>query len=135
MQGFRVFVFSSRIDHILLPHCSKNIPAILPHIDVFHSFSCLKKTTCFFAFYLSQTIFDIPHMAWGSELAKTPHDKSSIFAWRSAAISLGVLLFYSVPFLPVFESRDITPQRKKPQSQTPTSRLSAMMRFAFLGPH
>ena len=38
MQGFRVFVFSSRIDHILLPHCSTNIPAILPQIGVFHLF-------------------------------------------------------------------------------------------------
>ena len=51
MKGFRVFVFSSRIDHILLPHCSKNIPAILPLIGVFHLFRVSKKHL-FFDFYL-----------------------------------------------------------------------------------
>ena len=47
MQGFRVFVFSSRIDHILLPHCSKNIPAILPQIGVFHLFRVSQKPLVF----------------------------------------------------------------------------------------
>ncbi|MDB9953561.1 MFS transporter [Porticoccaceae bacterium] len=64
---------------------------------------------CFFTFYLSQTLFDIPHMAWGSELAKTSDEKNSIFAWRSAALYFGALLFYCVPFLPVFKTREITP--------------------------
>jgi Na+/melibiose symporter-like transporter len=63
----------------------------------------------FFIFYLSQTLFEIPHYAWGSELAKTSEEKSSIFAWRSAFAYLGSLSFYGVPFLPVFDTHEITP--------------------------
>ena len=63
----------------------------------------------FFTFYFSQTLFDIPHMAWGSELASTANETNSIFSWRVVAINVGVMLFYCIPFLPVFETREITP--------------------------
>ena len=52
MQGFRVFVFSSRIDHILLPHCSKKYPRDFTAYWCFSPFSCLKKPLVFVAFYL-----------------------------------------------------------------------------------
>ena len=61
-------------------------------------------------FYLSMTIFEIPHMAWGVELASTPAERNSLFSWRVAAASTGAWLFYVVPLLPVFETNEITPQ-------------------------
>lgn len=64
---------------------------------------------CFLAFYLTHTFFEIPHLAWGSDLAKTSTEKNSLFAWRSVFLYFGSLLFYVVPFLPLFETREITP--------------------------
>ena len=63
-----------------------------------------------FLFYAAYTIFEIPHMAWASEIARSAEEKNRIFTLRSAANSLGILLFLVVPFLPIFETRDITPQ-------------------------
>ena len=64
----------------------------------------------FLLFYLCRTLFDIPHNAWGSELAKTGQEKSSIFAIRALSSYLGALLFFTVPLLPFFESTAITPE-------------------------
>ena len=63
-----------------------------------------------FAFYLTYTLFDIPHTAWASDISPSGKDKNRIFVIRSAAQTFSLLLFYLVPFLPVFETRDITPQ-------------------------
>ena len=68
---------------------------------------------CLFAFYLSYTIFEIPHQAWASELAVTADSKSVIFSLRNMAIYSGLGLFYCVPLLPFFETRDITPETLK----------------------
>jgi Na+/melibiose symporter-like transporter len=61
-------------------------------------------------FYLSMTIFEIPHLAWGAELTATPAERNSLFSWRAGAASIGGWLFYAVPLLPIFESNAITPQ-------------------------
>lgn len=63
-----------------------------------------------FAFYLTSTLFEVPHMAWASEISPSGQDKSRIFVIRSAAGIFSFLLFYLLPFLPIFETRDITPQ-------------------------
>ena len=63
-----------------------------------------------FAFYLAYTLFDIPHNAWASDLALTSDDKSIIFSFRSAAVFLGLVLFYMIPLLPFFKTQDITPE-------------------------
>ena len=60
-------------------------------------------------FYLAHTLFEIPHFAWASELAPSSKDKSTIYSFRSIGIFLGGSLFYLVPLLPVFETRDVTP--------------------------
>ena len=65
---------------------------------------------CFFAFYLSYTLFNIPHLAWASELAVTPAEKNSIFSWRVVMVVMGGLFFYLIPFLPFFETPEFTPQ-------------------------
>ncbi|MDB4077558.1 MFS transporter [Porticoccaceae bacterium] len=65
---------------------------------------------CYLAFYLSLTLFVIPHSAWGSELAKTGKEKSSLFALLALSNYIGAALFFSVPLLPWFETSEITPQ-------------------------
>lgn len=64
----------------------------------------------FLAFYLAFTLFDIPHITWGSQLAVTSEQKNTIYAWRTAAASLGMILFYALPLLPIFESKNFTPK-------------------------
>lgn len=70
-------------------------------------------TLCFMVFYLALTLFEIPHSAWASELARTSTDKARIFSYRSVAGLLGVAYFYLVPLLPFFETQDITPETLK----------------------
>ena len=61
------------------------------------------------AFYLGYTLFTIPHMARGSDLATNTQDKNSIFGIRAAMGYLGLLLFYAIPLLPFFDTTEITP--------------------------
>jgi Na+/melibiose symporter-like transporter len=85
------------------------VPVNLDTLDASTKVSELYFLLSFLAFYLGYTLFDIPHMAWGSELTTSANETNSIFAWRAVAINCGVILFYCIPFLPIFESRDITP--------------------------
>ena len=64
----------------------------------------------FLVFYLAWTLFEIPHLAWGSELAVNTQEKNTVFSLRALGYSLGALLFYAVPLLPIFESHSFTPQ-------------------------
>lgn len=65
------------------------------------------------AFYFSWTLFEIPHLAWASELAATSDEKVQIFSYRSIAGYMGLILFYTVPLLPIFETQAITPETLK----------------------
>ena len=67
----------------------------------------------FFLFYIAFTLFDIPHYAWGSDIASGGLDKSRAYSFRAAFGYLGLILFYSVPLLPVFDSQNITPETLK----------------------
>ena len=67
----------------------------------------------FIALYLAMTLFEIPHAAWASELARTSTDKAKIFSYRSIAGLLGMVFFYLVPLLPFFDTQDITPKTLK----------------------
>ena len=64
----------------------------------------------FFAFYLAWTLYEIPHLSWAGDIAKTSDEKSRIFSFRIVAGYLGVVLFYLVPLVPYFDSQKITPQ-------------------------
>ncbi|MDC0000215.1 MFS transporter [Porticoccaceae bacterium] len=64
----------------------------------------------FMVVYLAMTLFEIPHAAWASELARTSADKAKIFSYRSVSGLLGMACFYLVPVLPFFETHDITPE-------------------------
>jgi len=64
----------------------------------------------FLAFVVAWTTFEIPHMAWASELSLDSSGKTRLFAIRVSAGYLGLLLFYAVPLLPVFHTTTITPE-------------------------
>ena len=66
-------------------------------------------TIWFALFYLAWTLFEMPHLTWASKLAQSSEAKAKIYSFRNIANYSGWLLFYSVPLLPVFESRAITP--------------------------
>jgi len=63
-----------------------------------------------FLFYLAFTLFEIPHQSWGAGLASTAEEKNTIFSWRLAASISGTLLFSAIPFLPIFTTREFTPE-------------------------
>lgn len=66
--------------------------------------------TWFMLFYLAWTLFEIPHLSWAGELATHADDKSKIYSYRGMANYFGLLLFYTIPQLPLFESSEITPE-------------------------
>jgi Na+/melibiose symporter-like transporter len=60
--------------------------------------------------YCAWTLFEIPHLAWGGELAHSSNDKTRLYSIRTMVAMLGGLLFFGIPYLPFFETREITPQ-------------------------
>ena len=64
----------------------------------------------YFAFYLAWTIIDIPHTAWGGELASTSHDKTRVYSIRAFCLYFGLFLFAVVPLLPIFKGKGFTPE-------------------------
>lgn len=81
--------------------------------DPTDSVSVAYFTIWFIALYLALTLFEIPHAAWASELARTSTDKARIFSYRTVAGLLGMAFFYFVPVLPFFDTKDITPETLK----------------------
>jgi glycoside/pentoside/hexuronide:cation symporter, GPH family len=64
----------------------------------------------YIAFVLAWTAFEIPHIAWGGEIAVSAADKSKVYGFRAMTQYVGLLCFYTVPLLPLFASKAITPQ-------------------------
>ena len=60
--------------------------------------------------YVGWTMVEIPHGAWLSELSSEYHERSRISGIRTTAIYLGYVLFWLGPFLPIFDSTEITPE-------------------------
>ena len=67
----------------------------------------------FLAFYLGYTLFEIPHIAWGGELAATAKEKNTVYSIRTFCGLSGALLFFAMPLLPWFETTEFTPQTLK----------------------
>ena len=65
---------------------------------------------CMLAWYFAFTVFEIPHLSWGSELVVDSHGKTNLYGFRAIGGNIGLLLFYLVPFLPFFSSRAFTPE-------------------------
>lgn len=64
----------------------------------------------FLAFYFSFTLFEIPHLTWGGDLSADSSGKNTIFGIRTIAMYFGLLLFYTVPLLPLFDTSAYTPR-------------------------
>jgi len=79
-------------------------------VDANTQVSGLYFLLCFLAFYLGFTLYEIPHQSWGATLSSTSEGRNTVFTLRAAAVSVGLLLFYAVPLLPLFESRSFTPE-------------------------
>lgn len=67
----------------------------------------------FIAFYAAYTLYEIPHLSWPSDIAKTSKDKTKLYFYRTLAGYFGLVCFYGIPLLPFFESNEITPQTLK----------------------
>ena len=85
----------------------ESTPGVLPE-------SLFKVSPMYFlgwsvAFYLAWTLFEIPHMAWGSELATDAKSKNKVFSFRAMGVTVGGALFFAIPLLPFFETSEITP--------------------------
>ena len=55
---------------------------------------------------LSWTMVEIPHQAWGADLAENYNDRSRISFFRQFFSSAGAVMFYSLPLLPIFASKE-----------------------------
>lgn len=64
----------------------------------------------FMIFFLAYTLFEIPHLAWGSELVEDFKSKNRLYSFRLCSGYIGSALFFTVPLLPIFENNDITPE-------------------------
>ena len=78
----------------------------------------------FLAFYLSMTIIDIPHVSWGALLAPDYRERNRLYAYRVAFVKIGMFAFYALPFLPLFETQEFTPE---------TLRISVFLGIIFMG--
>ena len=67
---------------------------------------------CFWylAFTFSATLFEIPHLAWGNDVAGSAEEKSTYYGCRAFMASVGLMAFFVLPMLPVFETSAITPE-------------------------
>ena len=81
----------------------------VPPVDV----SVAYFTFWMLAFYFALTVMNIPLMSWGSEITADPKERTAIFAVYAFMGKVGSVLFYLVPFLPIFTSREITPETLK----------------------
>ena len=64
----------------------------------------------FLLFYFAWTLLEIPHLAWGAELATNAKTKNKLFSFRASSTWVGILFFYLIPLLPFFPSDEFTPQ-------------------------
>ncbi len=60
--------------------------------------------------YLGWTMVEVPHSAWMSELSDDYGERSHISGFRTSAIYLGYVAFWTAPFLPMFATTEITPE-------------------------
>lgn len=64
----------------------------------------------FISLYLGFTLFEIPHLAWGGEIAKDSKAKRLTYNLRTSVGYGGLVMFYTIPMLPIWETSEITPE-------------------------
>ncbi len=62
------------------------------------------------AVYIGWTMVEIPHAAWLGELAPGYEQRSRLASFRTMSYYGGFIVFFGVPFLPLFPSTEFTPQ-------------------------
>jgi len=60
--------------------------------------------------YLGWTLSEIPYRAWMAEISQDYNERTRIATWRTFARYMGFVAFYGIPFLPMFETSDFTPE-------------------------
>ena len=61
------------------------------------------------AVYFGWTMIEIPHSAWLAELSQNYNERSRLSSYKISGMRLGYIVFWLVPFLPIFASTEITP--------------------------
>jgi len=79
----------------------------------------------YLVFYLFSTLYNIPMAAWAIEVTNDPKERTLLFSVLIFISKVGGLLFYIVPFLPIFASTEFTPE---------TIKVSAIIGIAILVP-
>ena len=64
----------------------------------------------YLAFFLSLTLFEIPHLSWGSELAPQYEERSRLYTTRGGFLIVGQTAFYALPYLPILPGNEFTPE-------------------------
>jgi GPH family glycoside/pentoside/hexuronide:cation symporter len=62
------------------------------------------------SFYLCYTLFNIPKFTWAGELTMDPRERTLIFSVLAFVARFSGLLFFVIPFLPLFDTQAITPE-------------------------
>ena len=64
----------------------------------------------YLVFFLALTLFEIPHLSWGSELAPGYEDRSRLYTVRGGFLIVGQTAFYALPYLPILPGKEFTPE-------------------------
>ena len=64
----------------------------------------------YLAFTLSWTVMDVPHTAWGADVSSDTKGRSRRFGFRTIAAFTAPVIFFGIPFLPFFETTEVTPE-------------------------
>lgn len=64
----------------------------------------------YIAFYLSVTLFMIPHFALGGELSSNSAERTKAYGFRTLGTYAGITLYYLIPLTPFFTTGEITPE-------------------------
>lgn len=65
------------------------------------------------AFYLAATVKNISTLAWASEVTSDAKERTMLFSVLAMVGQVGGVLFFMVPFLPIFATTEITPDTLK----------------------
>ena len=65
------------------------------------------------SFYAASTLIFIPTYSWLGEMSVHPEERACLISVQAFVGKIGLLLFYLIPFLPLFSSKEITPETLK----------------------
>ena len=64
-------------------------------------------------FTLAWTVFEVPHLAWGADISSDAKGRSQRFSFRSMMTYGAPFVFFLIPFLPIFDTTEVTPETLK----------------------